>query len=115
MQYNKEYRFYMHHNPGMIPATALSRMGTVFDSHQSLQFLAAWETYNINLIRQFHAYRTINSILRLNFGSIWFRYSGRTKVEAYSNADRFIPDRWHSITVDVRMATESKIIQMIFL
>jgi hypothetical protein len=32
-----------------------------------------------------------------------YRYSGRISMEAYSNAVLFKPERWHSITVEMRI------------
>jgi hypothetical protein len=42
-------------------------------------------------------YRIGNELLLANL------YSGRISIEAYSNAELLRPERWHSITVDIKI------------
>ena len=51
---------------------------------------------------------TTLSILVLYFTSILSRYSGLSNMAAKLNAEFFRPERWHSITVDVKIGTISK-------
>lgn len=52
--------------------------------------------------------RTMASIFFLYLSSIWPRVSGRISMAAKLNDEFLSPDRWHSMTVEVKMGTMSE-------